>query len=330
MNDLLAALKVADDWVSYYEAYKALYREVVEQRWALGRATFANQLHHTSVPDSSGATLGTIRWAAFSQPSVESLAAFLVVFAGLASAEPHRIRANRYLFMVPNDPPLGRQDAVSALASIANRLDYWCGSLDEALAWPRDTASLQSINVMFQTDKPVVERIDAINLLASPVKMDVLAELRKRILDARAASSSTVGPANRLAYLESSIVLAAVRIGLSPNEVVEVCGKEVGVPAFVASERAKASEWDGRLVTACQRILALAPPATRLYTIVSGDMLTRIVRQYYEQSFESLWPLIRAVNPEIVDPNLIRIGQRMRLPVLGDRPQGLPEFPERS
>jgi hypothetical protein len=319
MNELLVRLKVANDWSEYYQAYKAVYKEVLERRWALGKPTFANQLHHTAVPDASGAALGSIGWAAYSQPSDASLSAFLGVFAALAINEPHRLRSNRYLFLVPNDPPLSRNTAATALSSIANKLDYWCGSLEEALAWPESSTSLQSINAMFQAEVPIVTQSDAEALVSSAnTKVDISA-LRSRIIDT-SLTGSTVPPATRRAYLESGVVLAAIQLGLSAVEIVDVCGSGVGIAAFIACDRATASEWQHNRLATCKAILALAPPATKLYKVAPGDILTRLVRTFYEQPFESLWPLISVLNPEVTDPNFIRIGQELRLPVLGDAP----------
>jgi hypothetical protein len=252
MHELLAALKVANDWSSYYEAYKALYRDVLEQRWALGKATFANQLHHTAVPDASGVTVGSVGWAAYSQPSDATLSAFLAVFADLATREPHRIRSNRYLFLVPNDPALGRQLASTALGPVGNRLDYWCGSLEEALSWPIKASSLQSINVMFEGDVTRVQKSDAEKLLASNDKKDALERLRAAVLEMPFPSGSTVPPAIRRAYLESTVVLAAIQVGLSAADVVEVCGKGVGVAAFIACDRVSTSGWQEGDLTACK------------------------------------------------------------------------------
>jgi hypothetical protein len=325
MHELLATLKVADGWLAYYEAYKALYREVLERRWALGRATFANQLHHTAVPDASGATIGAVGWAAYSQPSDASLSAFLAVFTRLVSSEPHRIRSNRYLFLVPNDPALDRHAASTALGPMGDKLDYWCGSLEEALAWPQKTSSLESINAMLRVDVSFVQRSDAENLLTSSDKKNALNNLRAKMLETPVSSNSTLPPAIRNAYLDSSVVLAAIQIGLSPSDIVAICGEDVGVAAFIACDRASASGWQNADVSLCKDVLALAPPATRVYTVAPGDILTRVVRHFYEQPFETLWPLISILNPEINDPNLIRIGQRLRLPLLGNQPAGLAE-----
>src|SRR6266850_4560887 len=102
MRDEIQAISVASSWAEYYDAHKRAYRALLESRWALGTVTFAQQLHHTAIPDAAGATAGVLNWAAYSQPSVETLHAFVPVFKTVLDAEPHRIRSNRYLFFVTN------------------------------------------------------------------------------------------------------------------------------------------------------------------------------------------------------------------------------------
>lgn len=68
----------------------------------------------------------------------------------------------------------------------------WCGSLEEALAWPQAASSLQSINVMFQVDVPIS---DPAGLLATGDKLGALAELRARLIETPFAVGSTVPPA---------------------------------------------------------------------------------------------------------------------------------------
>jgi hypothetical protein len=56
MSDEIQGIINASNWSEYYEAYKRAYRAVIEFDWALGAATFAQQLHHTAVPDVAGTT----------------------------------------------------------------------------------------------------------------------------------------------------------------------------------------------------------------------------------------------------------------------------------
>lgn len=318
MSDLLEQVTAAVDWSSYYKAYKEVYREVVERRWAIGRATFANQLHHTAIPDCSGTTVGTVRWAAYSQPSSITLAAFLPVFSLGLAREPHRIRANRYLFLVPSEPSLTFQEAFTALAREGGRLDFWSGSVAEVLAWPAETGALQAMNAVFAGSEPLLTRADALALVDQADRPTALAELRRRLLAATIPAVSTVPPAVRRAFLESSFILAAGKLGLSRDAIIALCGDHAGVGACVARDRLSTSRWSRDLLELCTSVLEKAPPKSRTYTVVPGDILSRLVRQFYAQSFDSLWPLIRVLNPQIDDPNLIRVGQKIHFPELGE------------
>jgi nucleoid-associated protein YgaU len=67
-------------------------------------------------------------------------------------------------------------------------------------------------------------------------------------------------------------------------------------------------------------VIKLSPTVTREYRVGPGDMLSLLVRQFYGVSFPTLWPLIRIVNPDISDPNRIRVGQTIAFPVIGEKP----------
>jgi nucleoid-associated protein YgaU len=56
-----------------------------------------------------------------------------------------------------------------------------------------------------------------------------------------------------------------------------------------------------------------APPAPHMYTVVSGDSLSRIAQREYGDS--SQWRKIFEANrDQIKDPNLIHPGQSLRIP----------------
>jgi hypothetical protein len=316
MNDLITRIRAAGGWSEYYEAYKALYSDVLRWRWALGKVTFANQLHHPAIPDASGSAIGTIRWAAYSQPSRETLVAFASVFAELLGREPHRFRTNRYIVLVPEGPALDRVEFGEPLGDAAGRLDYWCGGLDEALQWPAATAVLESVNVMLQTGEPLIVVGDAIRIDRSDDPVNELASLRRQLVASGLAAASVVPPALRHAFVDSSFVLAAFRRRLSPSDVVTICQQNAGVAAWVARSRATSSAWPATAVQFCDDILSISPARTRTHIVAPGETLARLVREYYEQPFETLWPMIQAINPEIRDPNFIRAGQAIEFPVM--------------
>jgi len=55
---------------------------------------------------------------------------------------------------------------------------------------------------------------------------------------------------------------------------------------------------------------------TRTHIVKPGEFLSTIVRREYQMSYESLWPLIRALDPSLKDPNRVLARQQTKLPVL--------------
>ena len=56
-----------------------------------------------------------------------------------------------------------------------------------------------------------------------------------------------------------------------------------------------------------------APPAERFHEVVSGDTLGHIAQKYYGKA--SAYMKIFEANRDILDdPNLIKVGQRLRIP----------------
>ena len=56
-----------------------------------------------------------------------------------------------------------------------------------------------------------------------------------------------------------------------------------------------------------------AAPAQRVHKVVAGDTLSKIAKKYYGDA--SLYPQIFEANRDILkDPNLIKIGQKLRIP----------------
>ncbi len=53
--------------------------------------------------------------------------------------------------------------------------------------------------------------------------------------------------------------------------------------------------------------------ATKIYTVVSGDSLSKIAKREYGDA--KLWPRIFEANKDIIkDPNLIYPGQKLKIP----------------
>jgi hypothetical protein len=316
MPDFVDDIRSATDWNSYYSAYTALFKEIIQSRWGLGAVTFANHLHHTAIPDASGSMLGTVRWAAYSQPSRETLSAFVTVFAQLLKREPHRMRSNRYLLLVPEGQPLERAIVATELGTQAKLVDYWCGSLAQSLRWPAGGAVLESINVLFQADLPLITEADGHELENAEQSSLTLSELRGRLLPQLADLPSIVPPRIRKAYMDSTLILAAYRNHLAPSVVSEIFGSDAGIAAYIAENRAKKSGWASDASAFCESVWNLSPPEATIHIVAPGDTLSRLAREYYQQPFESVWPLIKALNPDSSDPNFIRIGQRIAMPII--------------
>ena len=51
---------------------------------------------------------------------------------------------------------------------------------------------------------------------------------------------------------------------------------------------------------------------TEIYVVVDGDNLSKIAKRFYGDAKQ--WRKIHAANPEIKNPDLIRPGQRLKIP----------------
>ncbi len=148
MSDFTLLVNRANTWAEYYGAFKDAYRYLLEDSLALGNAGFAQQLHHTAIPDVTGTMVGSLNWSVYSQPSPQTLQAFLPVFRDLLKAEPHRIRSSRYLFFVTEGSPLSRVAIKSALGELGNIVDFWCGSLDTTISLSKQYALPLSLDAL--------------------------------------------------------------------------------------------------------------------------------------------------------------------------------------
>lgn len=315
MSNEIDAIRASSGWQDYYASYQHVYRRILQARWALGRVGFANQLHHTAIPDVSGVTVGAARWAAYSQPSTPTLVAFLEVFSTLVALEPARLRTNRYLFFVPDDQLVSREDAKKALGDHGGKLDFWLGRLDEAINAKPHLSLIQSINVMFSGDRQVVDM--AALRRASP--FDALISAKQQV-DAASLHliPSIVPPSIRRLQALSSLLLSGARAQLETGDFLKLGEPDISIAAFIAVERGRASGWAEAELKGLVDLVTLVPPRTREYVVAPGDILTRLVREFYEQPFETLWPILKLLNPHIKDPNVIRIGDRIKFPLLDE------------
>ncbi|GEM_PF-4921357 len=316
MSDYLRRIAASSTWQEYYDAHKAVYTTIFQAYWGFGNPGFAQQLHHTAIPDVSGTVSGAMNWAVYSQPSAETLESFIAVFVEQLRSEPHRIRSSRYLFFVTAGPPAPRERIEVILGPLARHVDYWCGSFDDVLSANPPTNVALGLEALFGS-RCWVGEVDK-SMALGRCAPSTLKAFRDTALLAAASSNSVAPSVIRDALVDSSIILLGVSTGCTADTLTSVLGKErVGIAAYIARERARSSLWQNDAVVLCQDLLTRYPPQVEEYVVRPGDILSRIIRERYEISYERLWPLIRVLNSDLRDPNLILVGQRLRLPVLG-------------
>lgn len=310
MKNELQRIAEATSWRDYYAGFKAAYTLLLQNRWALGKAGFAGQLHHTVVPDVAGQAASVINWAVYSQPSLETLESFLTVFSELLDREPHRLRNNRYLFFVKNGASLTRDRAQKILGKKAALLDFWCGSLEQIGNVGFEESILQGFEALFSV-RPWSAVTDQFS--KSPQeRLRAVTEDAKR--DMRAGSS--VAPnVLREPLIGSSVVLFGASTKMASDALMSILGPEAGIAACLAYERAKESGL-ADFVEYCKGILERCQPSFVEYRVKPGDTLSHITRHHYHVSYTTVWPLVRAINPEITNPNFLRAGRILKLPAL--------------
>ena len=307
MRNVLERITAAASWKEYYEAYKSVYVKLLQQAWAFGEPGFAGQLHHTVIPDAAGRVAGIANWAVYSQPSSETLDSFLSLFSELLTREPHRLRTNRYLFLVRSGKPLSREIVRERLGKHGPILDYWCGSLEEIGGLDEKRMSLVGI-----------EALVGVRRWASDISGDETG-LRNVFVEAKEdaiAGTSVVPEVLREALVGSSVVLYAGSVGMQSDILISILGKLAGVAAFIARMRALESKAPPDRLIYCNKIIKSSQLSFIQYQVKPGDMLSHIVRKHYQTSYTTLLPLIRAVNPKLVNADLLQIGQVLKLPIL--------------
>jgi hypothetical protein len=309
-EDLTARLAAATDWQSYYEMYREVYRDLVCTQWGLGQPTFAGYIHHIAIPDSSG-SIAALNWAAYSQPSNETLVAALALFRDLLSAEPLRRKSNRFLFLTL-EPQAISADAIRSTLAGVGALDLWTGSIPTTLALPAAIAAAESVEVFFGA------------VGQSELGQDLYVEvggdkwLRAQVMRARetaaAARNSSLPAGFREQLALSSICLAGFRLGISTAELTTMISDSSGVSFLIASVRSGESGWGSEAERYFRQLQVLNPIKTKSYLVRPGDMLSRIVRELYEIPFHSIWPIIKTLNSRLTDPNRIIAGDTILLP----------------
>jgi hypothetical protein len=317
MPDLIKRIQESADWRAYYSAYADAYREFFQYRLALGRVDLVGQLHHTAIPDASGTTCGMVNWAAYSQPSAPTLSAFLELFSELVKSQPQRIRSSRYVFVIPEGAPFAYAEARQRLGDEGDKIDYWCDSFSTAFAIPEEYGPVDSVNLLVAGEQQLVHREELIELGRMPTPdLGRLRSIRTALLKIQSTQRSVISPILIQPIIDSSFILAAFRLGLTSDDALSLCEGRGGIGAHIARERARDSEWSATCVGYCAALLEKCPTKAIEYVVKPGEMLSRIVRRNYGVSFDRLWPIIRVLNPTIIDPNFIRAGDTLSLPKL--------------
>lgn len=316
MHKEIQSINEAKNWQEYYKAYKDIYNLLIETRWAFGNCSFANQLHHAAIPDASGSILDSVSWAIYSQPSPETLEAFLSVFVQLLKKEPHRIRNNRYLFVVPNGPPLSIKKINHILEEVAGKLDFWSLSFDRTLNISGAHSTLSGLNALFSSEKALISDDEFKSFNNKDINGEEFINiLRTRFLNEGVFQKSIVPSKLIWPLIDSSFILTSYRLNMSIGKIIQIIGKHAGIAAHIAINRARVSKWSSDAIEYCSTVLEACPLPTEDYLVKPGDILSRIVRNKYEMPFVMVWPLIQAINSNIKDPNFIKSGQKIKLPL---------------
>jgi hypothetical protein len=231
------------------------------------------------------------------------------VFSELLDREPHRVRTNRYLFFVRSGEPLRREAILGALGKHGAMLDFWSGSLEEISSFDEKKAMLIGL-----------EALVGVRTWARSVNGD---EVGVRTAYSEAVEDSKIGVSIvpdvlREALVGSSVVLFAASAKMEQDKIVAILGKLAGVAAFIARMRASESRLSPEYLAYCGRVLKSNQLSFVQYKVKVGDTLSHITRRHYQTPYTILWPLLRATNPRLVNPDVLQIGEILRLPILKD------------
>jgi LysM repeat protein len=104
----------------------------------------------------------------------------------------------------------------------------------------------------------------------------------------------------RMTVLVGALVVAALLLFLLPT-FLNIGGQQAGGPVVSASPSAAAS--------ASAEPTPIPEPTPQIYTVKAGDALARIARR-----FGLTLDQLRAANPDIKDPNKIKVGDKIVIP----------------
>jgi hypothetical protein len=212
------------------------------------------------------------------------------------------------LFFCLKSPLPDPEQVRSALGLWSTRLVYSVECLEEQLTLPAWVSPLHSAFALHASEDR--HALSGSYSLTGRVATDFLENLTARIASGEGLHRSVTD----VLLLRSSILLSAFRLGIPGSEAGLLLGSGAATGAIVAEHRAGESSWGTVAVEYLKAVLRAAPKEVTSYRIQPGDILTRLVRERYGVPFERLWPVIRALNPQIEDPNRIIAGRQIQLP----------------
>jgi hypothetical protein len=233
--------------------------------------------------------------------------AALPAFADLLEREPTRIHNNRYIFFVPNEPGPTTKEVVLALHPVGTTIRFFASSIERQLDSPEWQGPLAAAAAISSSEYAIDLRKSMGNELRPREQLFGLAK--------QLNGEARLDFSERL-LLGGSLVLSGFRGGIAVSEISELLNQGAWLYGTAALERASASHWGADAERYCEDVQDFRSPDFDEYSVKAGDILSRICRERYQIPFVRVWPSIRELNPEIVDPNRIQIGQLIRLPRL--------------
>lgn len=293
--------RAATAWIDYYQVYKEAY-VTIAQRCFLGGITFGQHVHHSAVPDAQGNAGGFLNWVAYSQPSSRTLSAYLPTLADVLTKEPQRSNS-RYLLLSSDESSATSAEAGGAFVAVPFPVDYWLGALPLLLASPANSGALLGAEMLFG------DAGSADNWQQIGTAEDLLGALRQGY-----SKNSRVPLGIRQAFSDSFFLFCAYERGISVDKVIEILGKGAWLAAALARTRlAHEADSSAEFV---ESVLEATKGNHRIHLVKAGETLSEIVRRTYGMSFDTMWPLVAALNPKIHNPDRIFPNQELLLPAL--------------
>lgn len=303
MTSFLAQRRSASNWKVYYDLYVEAYREIA-RRCLMGDVTFGQHVHHTAVPDAQGDSGGFLNWVAYSQPSARTLAVYLPTLADVLTKETHRSNS-RYILLASDNEPISADQAHAAMSEVPFPVDYWLGAMPAILEQAPKLGSLLGAELLF--GKPG----SAAHLVLTKEPSELAQKLRGSY-----SSNSRVPARLRNSFSDSFFVLWAYEHALPIKTLSSVLGAGTWLACALAQARlAKATD---EISVYLREASASSQGGENVHVVKPGDTLGRIVRSTYGMSFDTMWPLIRSLNPSVANPDVIYPNQKLILPKLED------------